>query len=199
MMLDRLLRKPSTRIVVGVFAGSCALLSVAGPAQASTTPGADAASRRVVQQHVADALRVNPGSRQISATTVELAPGVEMTVAGAVSAAADSSCASGRLCLWQDVYRGGAKLAFYYCKSEWLGDYSYVDYRDGKRKSWRDSVSSIWNNQTGGALSAFYNYHLLGDTLVGYLSAGNYLQDLTRDASRDGGSWNDKIDRVTVC
>ncbi|HYY82138.1 MAG TPA: hypothetical protein VFD04_23575 [Actinomycetes bacterium] len=48
-------------------------------------------------------------------------------------------------------------------------------------------------------MSYFYNHHVYGDSYIGSLSAGNYLQELTRDRSADGGSWNDKIDRVIVC
>lgn len=192
-------RRYPVRAIVGALAASCALLGLAAPARASAAPVTGPSPVGATQRRVDDVLRVNPGARQVGATTVEFAPGVQMTVAAAGAAAADTSCASGWLCLWQDAYRGGAKLAFFHCNTQWLGNYSYVDYHDGKTKSWRDTVSSIWNNQTGGVLSAFYNYHLLGDTLVGYLSAGNYLQDLTRNASRDGGTWNDKIDRVAVC
>jgi len=36
-------------------------------------------------------------------------------------------------------------------------------------------------------------------TLVGYLRAPNYLQDLTRDRAADGGNWNDRIDQIAVC
>lgn len=108
--------------------------------------------------------------------------------------AADTSCASGWLCMWQDVYRGGAKLAFYYCNTQNLGNYHITS-----TNSWRDDVSSIWNNQTGGVVSAFYDWKLIAYRLVGYLSAGNYLQDLTRDRAADGGNWNDRIDQVHVC
>ena len=38
-----------------------------------------------------------------------------------------------------------------------------------------------------------------GFRLVGCLSAGNYLQDLTQDRAADGGNWNDRIDQVAVC
>jgi hypothetical protein len=34
--------------------------------------------------------------------------------------------------------------------------------------------------------------------LVGYLIAGNDLQDLTGTAAADGGNWNDRIDQVSV-
>lgn len=35
--------------------------------------------------------------------------------------------------------------------------------------------------------------------LLGTVSAGNYLQDLTRDRALGGGNWNDRINRVKVC
>ena len=140
-------------------------------------------------RQVADALAANPGSRRISPTSVQLAPGVVMTVA-----AADTSCASGWLCMWQHVYRAGAKLAFYYCNTQNLGNY-YIS----PGNSWRDDISSIWNHQTGGVVSYFYDWKGLGYVRVGSLSAGNYLQDLTRDRAADGGNWNDRIDQVSVC
>lgn len=65
--------------------------------------------------------------------------------------------------------------------------------------SWRDDISSIWNHQTGGVVSYFYDWKGLGYVRVGSLSAGNYLQDLTRDRAADGGNWNDRIDQVAVC
>jgi hypothetical protein len=180
----------------------------ATPAQRS----AAAANRQVAQ-----ALAANPGSRRISATSVLLAPGVVMTVPGPVSAGATmtipthngshmvvaaalpvSSCPSGWLCVWQHVYRNanqaGAVLRFYYCRTENLGNYNI-----SPGNSWRDDISSIWNNQTGGVLSGFYDWKALGYRLVGYLRAGNYLQDLTRDRAADGGNWNDRIDQIAVC
>jgi hypothetical protein len=179
---------------------------------------------RVVQRsvaaansQVAEALAANPGSRRISATSVLLAPGVIMTVPGPVSTGATmtvptqsggqmrvaaalpvNACPSGYLCVWQHVYRNanqaGAVLRFYYCRTEYLGNYNI-----SPGNSWRDDISSIWNNQTGGALSGFYDWKALGYRLVGYLRAPNYLQDLTRDRAADGGNWNDRIDQIAVC
>jgi hypothetical protein len=163
------------------------------------------------QRSVAAALTANPGSRRISPTSVLLAPGVVMTVPGPVPAgatmtvpipdggqvtvaAADTSCASGWLCMWQHVYRAGARLALYYCNTQNLGNY-YIS----PGNSWRDDISSIWNHQTGGVVSYFYDWKGLGYVRVGSLSAGNYLQDLTRDRAADGGNWNDRIDQVAVC
>ena len=168
-------------------------------------------------RQVTDALAANPGSRRISATSVLLAPGVIMTVPGPVSAGATmivptqnggqmrvaaalpvNACPSGWLCVWQHVYRNanqaGAVLRFYYCRTEYLGNYNI-----SAGNSWRDDISSIWNNQTGGALSGFYDWKALGYRLVGYLRAPNYLQDLTRDRAADGGNWNDRIDQIAVC
>jgi hypothetical protein len=96
--------------------------------------------------------------------------------------------------MWQHIYRAGAKLAFYYCRTENLGNY-YIS----AGNSWRDDISSIWNHQTGGVVSYFYDWKLVGYVRVGSLSAGNYLQDLTRDRAADGGNWNDRIDQVSVC
>ncbi|MFL6295370.1 MAG: hypothetical protein ACJ75M_05985, partial [Actinomycetes bacterium] len=80
------------------------------------------------------------------------------------------------------------------CRTENLGNY-YIS----AGNNWRDDISSIWNHQTGGVVSYFYDWKLVGYVRVGSLSAGNYLQDLTRDRAADGGNWNDRIDQVSVC
>jgi Peptidase inhibitor family I36 len=198
-----------------VMAALVTALSGVAPAAAGgkPMPAATPSQRSVAaaDRQVAEVLAANPGSRRISATSVLLAPGVVMTVPGPVTpgatmtvsvsggrqvtvAAADTSCASGWLCMWQHIYRGGAKLAFYYCRTENLGNY-YIS----AGNSWRDDISSIWNHQTGGVVSYFYDWKLVGYVRVGSLSAGNYLQDLTRDRAADGGNWNDRIDQVSVC
>jgi hypothetical protein len=182
------------------------------PLMTPTQRSAAAANRQV-----AEALAANPGSRRISATSVLLAPGVIMTVPGPVSTGATmtvptqnrgqmvvaaalpvNACPSGWLCVWQHVYRNanqpGAVLRLYFCRTENLADYNI-----SAGNSWRDDISSIWNNQTGQVLSGFYDWKGLGYRLVGYLRAPNYLQDLTRDRAADGGTWNDRIDQIAVC
>ena len=220
----RRVRRLGTLLVVAAVAtalGGVAPAAAGGkPMPAGGKPMPLTSGQRSVaaaNRQVADALAANPGSRRISATSVLLAPGVVMTVSGPVSAGATmsvptqnggqmvvaaalpvSSCPSGWLCVWQHVYRNanqaGAVLRFYYCRTEYLGNYNI-----SAGNSWRDDISSIWNNQTGGALSGFYDWKALGYRLVGYLRAPNYLQDLTRDRAVDGGNWNDRIDQIAVC
>jgi hypothetical protein len=137
-----------------------------------------------------------PGPVSAGATmTIPTHNGSQMVVAAALPV---SSCPSGWLCVWQHVYRNanqaGAVLRFYYCRTENLANYNI-----SSGNSWRDDISSIWNNQTGGVLSGFYDWKALGYRLVGYLRAGNYLQDLTRDRAADGGNWNDRIDQIAGC
>jgi hypothetical protein len=206
-----LARRLATLLAMAALATA---LGGVAPAAAGGKPMPLTSGQRSVaaaNRQVADALAANPGSRRISATSVLLAPGVVMTIPGPVPAgatmavpipggrqvtvaAADTSCASGYLCMWQHVYRAGAKLAFYYCNTQNLGNY-YIS----PGNSWRDDISSIWNHQTGGVVSYFYDWKGLGYVRVGSLSAGNYLQDLTRDRAADGGTWNDRIDQVSVC
>jgi len=220
----RRVRRLGTLLVVAAVAtalGGVAPAAAGGkPMPAGGKPMPLTSGQRSVaaaNRQVADALAANPGSRRISATSVLLAPGVVMTVSGPVSAGATmsvptqnggqmvvaaalpvSSCPSGWLCVWQHVYRNanqaGAVLRFYYCRTEYLGNYNI-----SPGNSWRDDISSIWNNQTGGVLSGFYDWKALGYQLVGYLRAPNYLQDLTRDRAADGGNWNDRIDQIAVC
>jgi hypothetical protein len=211
-------RRLATLLVMAAIAtafGGVAPAAAGGkPMPAGGKPMPLTAGQRSVaaaNRQVADALAANPGSRRISPTSVLLAPGVVVTVPGPVTAgatmtvpvprsrqvtvaAADTSCASGWLCMWQHVYRAGARLAFYYCNTQNLGNY-YIS----SGNSWRDDISSIWNHQTGGVVSYFYDWKGLGYVRVGSLSAGNYLQDLTRDRAADGGNWNDRIDQVSVC
>jgi hypothetical protein len=217
----RRIRRLATLLVVAAIATALSGVAPAAaggkpmPAGGKPTPAATPGQRSVAaaDRQVAAVLAANPGSRRISATSVLLAPGVVMTVPGPVAAgstmtvptpsggqmvvaaaAADSTCASGWLCMWQHIYRAGARLAFYYCRTENLGNYSI-----SSGNSWRDDISSIWNHQTGGVVSYFYDWKLVGYVRVGSLSAGNYLQDLTRDRAADGGNWNDRIDQVSVC
>ena len=210
-------RRLATLVVIAAIATALAGVT---PATAGGKPTPLAPSQRsaaTANRQAAEALAANPGSRRISATSVLLAPGVIMSVPGPVSTGATmtvptqnggqmrvaaalpvNACPSGYLCVWQHVYRNanqaGAVLRFYYCRTEYLGNY-YIS----SGNSWRDDISSIWNNQTGGVLSGFYDWKALGYRLVGYLRAPNYLQDLTRDRAADGGNWNDRIDQIAVC
>lgn len=198
------IRLRAAAVVCATMLSTLALISSPAHAEAQGT-----SSPASVNRQVTEVLQANPGSRRISETSVLLAPGVIMTVPGAIEAsatmtvpsrdgrqatvsAASTSCPSQYLCLWEHVWRGGARLAFYYC--------GYVDlyrYRLNQYTLWDDDVSSIWNNQTGGVVSWFYDTDYGG--LLGTVSAGNYLQDLTRDRALGGGNWNDRIDRVKVC
>jgi hypothetical protein len=175
-------------------------------------PVAAHAAATSTQDLVKATVAANPGARAINETSILVKPGVVITVPGRVppgatmtvplpdgkKTTAAATCASGWLCMWQNPYRGGAKIAFYYCTTELMANHRYVD-TDGTRKTWKDTVSSIWNNQTGGAVSYFYNFWWGSYHRMGSLSAGNYLQDLRLDASAEGGNWDNKLDRVSVC
>jgi hypothetical protein len=164
-----------------------------------------------------DVLAHNPGAQRLDATSVLLEPGVIMTVPGPVKpnttltvpaqdggttvmkAAASTDCPYEYLCMWVHTQRQGARLTLYFC-----GDAELKNYYWGNRGqySYRDNVSSIWNNQSppGGIVSYFYDFNSLGGTiLVGTLRSGNYLLDLTLDRALYGGTWNDRIDKVRVC
>jgi len=221
-MADSRVLIPKMRRLATLLAAAALATALGGvaPAAAGSKPMPATPAQRsaaAADSRVAAALAANPGSRRISATSVLLAPGVIMTVPGQVATGATmtvptqnggqmvvaaalpvNACPSGYLCVWQHVYRNanqaGAVLRFYYCRTEYLGNYNI-----SAGNSWRDDISSIWNNQTGGVLSGFYDWKALGYRLVGYLRAPNYLQDLTRDRAADGGNWNDRIDQIAVC
>jgi hypothetical protein len=188
------------RLVALLVLAFGALWAGSSPALATTTSPS-------VEQQVAAALQLNPGSLQLNQTDVQLAPGVVMTVADPAAttstavAALPSNCPSGYLCVYQDANFLGAHLNFYYCALVTLNGYYFADpHAGGATKSWRDNISSIYNHQSGSALSSFYNYGALTNyRLIGNLSAGNYLQALNLNRSQEGGTWNDKIDQIRVC
>ena len=181
------------RLVAVLVLASTALLAGSSPALAATTATTDLS----VEQQVADVLQTYPGSVQISRTDVQLAPGVEMSIVDPASArstaavAVPSSCWRGYLCFYEHADFGGNLFRVARCgetllPSGWNG--------------LRDKASSIYNNQYGGVISTFYNNHTFGGMqVVGRLSAGNYLQALNLNQALDGGTWNDKIDKVHVC
>jgi hypothetical protein len=212
-MQDATFPRPRWRSVVTICLAMMAMTTLLfSPAQAAEETG-------TADRAVADVLRLNPGSYRLNETSVLLSPGVVMTVPGPAApgetmsvpvdggvqvtvAAADASCPSQWLCMWQDAYRGGGKLQLFQCKREDLSKHFFVDPHTGATRNWRDVISSIWNNQTGSGLATFWDRGGPGGVIlnrVGRLNIGNYLQDLTRDASESGGNWNDKIDVVDVC
>lgn len=107
------------------------------------------------------------------------------TPAGAQpTGAQEGSCASGYLCLWGGPNYTGPKLALYRCGWTNLGAYPYPG-----GGTWADKASSLVNNQTGGAVSFFYDN---GVQVLDQHSYG-YRDNLAYDGV------NDIIDAIRVC
>jgi hypothetical protein len=186
-------------------AAACALVLTSSPLMAQATASAEAGPSS--SHDIRDAMLANPGSRQVSADTIELRPGVTMSITSERSES--GVCPEEFLCLFQhanfhsdwDTPWRSVRLAFTRCQVENLGNYKMPDGRP-----WNDQVSSIDNAQIGGVQSKFYNYKGSGNPYdlnnsnpVTVLNAGHYLRDLSKDSSWEGGTANDKIDLVKVC
>lgn len=191
-MPPRLTRFSRTLVVAVALLVATAL---GGVAQAATPSEGPSASPEV-EQRIAELLAANPEATRLDATSVELEPGAVLTVPdpGGAAAVVTSACSYYYLCMWEHVYRGGERLALTEC-----GLYTLTRWNVRPGNDWRDDISSIWNNQTPGTVSSFYDWSGIAYRRIKDLSAGNYLQDLTRDAAIGGGNLNDRIDQVYVC
>lgn len=131
-------------VAASVFTTALASPSIAAPAP--TTSSAQTADARMERQ-IAGLLRHNEGAERVGKDRVRLEPGVEMTVLPSTRAAAGmSDCRAGYACVWQHDNYNGYRLDFYYYGTYDLGNYSAPN-----GASWRDSITSFFNNQTGGA------------------------------------------------
>ncbi|NEB03721.1 peptidase inhibitor family I36 protein [Streptomyces sp. SID13726] len=127
-----------------VFTTALASPSIAAPAQnASSAKAADARMER----EIAGLLRHNEGAERVGKDRVRLERGVEMTVLPSTRAVAGmGDCRAGYACVWQNSNYTGYRLDFYN-----YGSYDLSNYTVSDGSSWRDKVSSFFNNQTGGA------------------------------------------------
>ncbi|ELP71234.1 peptidase inhibitor family I36 protein [Streptomyces turgidiscabies] len=131
-------------VAASVLTTALASPSVAAPTQ--TTSSARTADARM-EREIAGLLRHNEGAERVAKDRVRLEPGVEMTVLPSTRAAAGmSDCRAGYACVWQHGNYGGYRLDFYN-----YGSYELAGYALPSGGSWRDQVSSFFNNQTGGA------------------------------------------------
>ncbi|MFJ3881855.1 peptidase inhibitor family I36 protein [Streptomyces sp. NPDC090077] len=165
-----------------------AVLATGTPAGAQST----APSERSVEQQVQGLLQYNKGAKRVGTDTVQLAPGVSVTVADASRAVPADwfNCDRGWLCLWEDSNMNGARINFTDCRRENLGSY-----RTDKGYTWNDRVTSYSNNQSGNVQSKFYDNgtHVLTEGATGY------RRNLSYDKDINGNHLNDRIDAVQVC
>ncbi|GIF50795.1 hypothetical protein Afe04nite_53340 [Asanoa ferruginea] len=150
------------------------------------------------QAGIDDVLKRMPGSKQLDASTIQIAPGLRMKLPaaqGEVTTLA-AGCNFLYLCVWSNRQYGGNRLDFYDCNKDWK--LYNVAYPGGG--NWADKISSISNEQTSGTWSYFYNWSGTKWNRIISLSAPNDLSNLALDPGQDGSAnANDKIDGVHVC
>ena len=110
-----------------------------------------------------------------------------LAVFPASAEAAPSNCPREHLCLYDRQHYQGRILKLYQC-----GSYSLERFNHSAGQDWRDKAESIYNNQTGGALSILYNTHFGRRVWVGELLPGQGFPTMTSRGHR-------KIDYVKVC
>jgi hypothetical protein len=193
-------------LVMGLMApwlGGCGVDSEESPSEAndelvSLDPG-EVATTAWQANGLRATLNNNPGARLISSHEVELRDGVVVDIPA--SPLDVQGCPKFWLCLSSDSEFNGEQIRFFNCNNEFLGNYRMTN-----GKAWTDQVSSIRNAQAGSnAQARFYNLDGSGSLdpshwhLVVALNINNYLRNLMKDSSADGGNANDKIDIVHVC
>jgi hypothetical protein len=178
------------------------LVAGAGPAGATVSPQAvptgDSAVSAQTAREVNELIRLNPGARQVGPASVELQKGLVATKAPARpgdvhTMGVPTKCDSGYVCMYdnaQDAWNGGGwVLGAYNCGKFNLGNLAHP--MGGK---WNDRISAVFNNQTGGASTAFYNFD--GRFTWGVVAgqdSGHYLLNLA-DLNKDN-----IIDGIDVC
>jgi hypothetical protein len=168
------------------------------PPPSAVSPATPARDHRDTQRDIADVLERTPGARQISATEIEVAPGLIMSLTQrATTNVQDDHCQFLYLCAFAHSDFGSPSLKFTTCGREWnLGKVAYPG-----GGWWNDKISSIINNQSRNTPSFFYNYTGSGNNWQRILSlnSGNYLRNLAWDTAEGGGTPSDRIDGVHVC
>jgi hypothetical protein len=203
--------------VLGLLSfAACAELDLTGSEQAPVLLYDDATSdseqRAKLQRDIEDVLARTPGARQISATEIEVGPGLIMKLSpvGAVATnelgeatleALEFYCSQLYICVFNNKNfnvgsTNGTQLNFTTCGREWnLGNVAFPG-----GGWWNDKVSSIINNQSTNTWTYFYDYRGSGNWLrVTSLNAGHHLANLELDKAEDNGRLNDRIDGVHVC
>ncbi|WP_327040821.1 hypothetical protein OG400_25480 [Micromonospora ureilytica] len=182
------------RVAVAFVTIMAATLTLSGTAQATPREGNKAT------EAVREILNLNPGSRQISKDSVELEPGVIVSLPPTDGADMGThlTCEWQWLCMWQNKGGGGYKIRFFDC-DRW---YYLENWRMPDNRDWRDKISSIHNAQSGGSKGRAEFVDTLGNGAwhtVGHVNTQDGRSDLSKDMSSDGRNWNDRIDKVWAC
>ncbi|MFB9477417.1 peptidase inhibitor family I36 protein [Nonomuraea salmonea] len=183
--------------VVFYFALSVAM-SLLGVSSGYADTAARTAGQDNLEQEIAQILRDNPKAHRIDTYNIQLDEGAMLTFpapsAGGTGEASTQamSCDWQRLCLYDGTGGSGTRLSLYSCQRwYYLEDFSF-----------RDKASSIYNAQSGGsrAIGKFVDTRGDGTWLqLGTLATGGQLANLALDRAPDGGTWNNRIDKVWAC
>ena len=197
------------QVLIAVAVSGCLAAANAQPASAAPADpaAADKAASVIVDKQAADVLARTPGATRIDRLTIQLKPGVLVTIedpaavrkvgAEAVAAGGIADCAFYYLCVWAHSDFTGSRLTFTRCG---LGVQNLGTMAFPGGGAWNDKVSSVMNNQSSGTWSGFYDWYVGGgwDDLK-FLKAFGYWRNLAKDKADDGSHMNDRIDGVQVC
>jgi hypothetical protein len=183
-------------LVFGAMAVTGATAAAAATPASTDSPSIAAAAVR----HDVDALlRLHPGSRQVDPTSVEVGPGVVVTVPGPATggtapAARVGICGSGWVCSWQDAGYQGNRISFWYC-----GEYDLADYFLPDGSSWNDRISSVFNNQATHTAILYNWVDQQPWGVPGYPDKLYGQRPLSGTANLTSIGYNDMIDFVRPC
>ncbi|MDI3423485.1 peptidase inhibitor family I36 protein [Streptomyces luteolus] len=160
---------------VAVLCAGLALAAVTGSGAAAAT---DSGLQGRIDRYLST---MDVPARQVGHDTIRTADGSATVTFAAPGAARDSSCKSGRLCLWAGDNYDHAKLTFYTCAFRKLSKYGF-----------HNRLTSFKNNQTGGTRAKFYEWRGHWALVFGSTAPHN-VPDL------QGTAYNNTVDAVRVC
>jgi hypothetical protein len=105
-----------------------------------------------------------------------------------VDAADLRDCLVGTLCLWENTHFTGRYVLF-----QRAGTYNMADYHGG----FRDKISSFHNDRNAGMTLVDFRSGIISDRKIDY-PGKVVVPNLGSVSYPDGGSWNNKTDRVIV-
>lgn len=204
MKRHRATRGGAALLSVATFLAALVMSSPAAHATPELTAESAAGQDARVESEVSAILALNPGSQRIDTYSVQLDPGVIMTVPTSeddktrdVGVLGFGDCPWLFVCGWQLAGATGYRLQFTAC-----GQWFYLEnYRMPDGRDWRDKITSIYNAQGGTGATARFVDTLSNGTwfTVGTVSPGGQRANLALDTAPDGRSWNDRIDKIWAC
>jgi hypothetical protein len=181
------LSRTSRRPAALVAAVGALVLAGAGPASAAPVPP-NGSHEGLVRATLA----ANPGSVRLGANTIQLDPGLVMTLPGKRDSASARQARGIRcnylyFCLYEHANWGGAALGMSACKVYILSSYLFWNGTEHQWDDWAHDASSWVNNQSGGARATMWK--------------DNGLRLWVPVASDDHmiPGWNDRVVRAKPC